>query len=229
MNMKEVEEIQQQRVNGINALDENIYPKSLKNRIIEILWDENLFFSGNLDITYIHKLTETPNLNKKSLQQLKAIEQFFKEPNDKLNTYKLATKSGFATINEFILPIWTVHQHYNENMEFSSDKLYPDFIITLLNFTAALTGKTFDRWKINNKNLISRELSKQEIIESLNTDNNRVILNFLADIIGCNGYVPIGIGEDGYEIYSGFWPGSIRFFSTERWGYNQLCIIPLQL
>lgn len=195
--------------------------------------------SQYIDANYIDELLQNKSLHPQSKKQIENIKALFAEnPNSKINKNRLSINNGFVVIDGFGLPIKTQPQKYIDMAKENSDQLYPDFAITLLNFTAELKGKTFDRWKLDRKSLTDRTLWEDEILRILSTDDNKNILELLSSIVGEISdykYIPMGVSESWYIIYASLGNGFIGFSSnTDHNGgchtyYDKNCLAPLHI
>jgi len=171
--------------------------------------------SEYIDAQYIDGLLKDTELTDQSRKQLNNIKKLIRDnPNSTLKKERLTIEYDLVTIDGFWLPIEITNQSYDEMSEEDSTKLYPEFAIALLNFTAAVKGLQFDRGSLNNKNLIDGSLDQKDIMTILNTDNNIDILQWLSNIVDIDpSYIPMGIDCNGYVICADLSSDSTWFFS----------------
>lgn len=172
------------------------------------------------------------HLKDKAKEQLQNIKNLLiANPNSTLSKDRLTVKDGFVVIDGFTLPVEVKKQEYKDMAAENSKQLYPDATIAFLNFTAEMTGKTFDRGTLNNKNLTDRSLSYEEILEILNTYKNKSILESLFTIMGKIDnpqYIPMGIDSNGYVMYANLRPVYLRFLCGVS-HFDDNCLVPSRI
>jgi len=132
---------------------------------------------------------------------------------------RLFIKKTKEVKEEYTIPTTTTYQSYKKIKNDTKNKTYPKFF----EYLVWLTGLEFD-YPYNWNNIQDGIINGSELLNKINTDKNKKVLEKILEIVWFDCYITIWIDKDSYIIYAGVRSGYVRFIRSGFGG--DLCLVP---
>lgn len=165
---------------------------------------------------YLKKLLGAEWLRQESKRYIEGLIGFLENSRPKprqseVTENLLGVKDWLLLIDGYPIPIDLRKDTIDNMINNPKDSLYPWFIISLLNIFAELNNKQFDWWDLTEDNLISGELSEEQIIEQLESWDNYAVLSLAGQILDTIWVIPFGRTNTWKIIQVSFEPDIVQF------------------